>query len=956
MTWVLGLVALPIVVLIVNDLLRRPTIRRLALRNVARRRGEAALVVAGSLLGTAIVTASFIVGDTLRSSIRDAARTELGPVDEVVQITGLSALPSARALIAEGIPRTDGDLPAVSAPAALRSTGPDPQAEPHATLLELDFDAARQFGGDPASTGLAHAGPTPKGDEVVIPDDLARTLGAKAGDTVELFAYGTRRTLHVRQVIPKIGLAGFGTPSAFVAPGTIESLVPTGGEAAGSAPPTGLVLISNEGGVFEGAKLTHVVQPVIADRVSALPDTDVQSRKQDLLDRADANARTFVQLFGGIGAFSVIAGVLLLVNIFVMLADERKTELGMLRAVGLKRNHLVRAFGAEGGVYSLLAALTGAAAGLAVGRVVVVVAEGVFNAGQDARLRTSLRFTARPSSLVGGFVIGGAISLLTVWATSFRIGRLNVIRAIRDLPEPPTERRRSRALFIGAAGVVAGGVLFLAGTATKTAFGTLVGVPVAAFAAIPLLTGIVGRRAAISWSCVVSLFWGVTCFTFFPRVFEGTGIPTFVVQGMILVAAAVGLGGTNADLVGRLVAKVAGQRRSLAPRLAFAYPVARRFRTSMLLGMYALVVFVLTFLAVFSQLFNAQAPRFTQEASAGYDLIADSNPANPATINTLVGQPEVATVAPIVRGTVRFSSASHPTLSPWPISGFDRNFLEKGQPKLSARLSRFRTDRDAWLAVLGDNSLVITSDQFLQQGGGPPQNVLHVGDHITAYNPATNDRRQLTVAGLLTSDWLDEGVVGNAGMVRNFLAAGAVSDRHFVALKAGQDQEVAARRLTADLVQFGVKADSIASLIKLRLQQQEGFIHLMQGYLALGLLVGIAGLGVVMVRAVRERRRQIGMLRAMGFSSGVVRAAFLLEAGFVAVLGIVVGVVLALVVSYQLLSNSDVFGQSRLAFSVPWGPLALLLLAALGASLAATAAPATQAARIRPAVALRIAE
>jgi putative ABC transport system permease protein len=66
--------------------------------------------------------------------------------------------------------------------------------------------------------------------------------------------------------------------------------------------------------------------------------------------------------------------------------------------------------------------------------------------------------------------------------------------------------------------------------------------------------------------------------------------------------------------------------------------------------------------------------------------------------------------------------------------------------------------------------------------------------------------------------------------------------------------------------------------------------------------------------------------------------------------------VLALVVSYQLLSNSDVFGQSRLAFSVPWGPLALLLVAALGASLAATAAPATQAARIRPAVALRIAE
>ena len=448
MTWVLGLLALPIVVLIVHDLLRRPTIRRLALRNVSRRRGEAALVIAGSLLGTAIVTASFIVGDTLRASIRDAARTELGPVDEVVQTTGLAAFPSARSLVAEGIPRTDGDLPAIAAPAALRHGGSDGRAEPHATLLEMDFDAARRFGADPASTGMAHAGATPTGDQVVIPDDLARTLDVKAGDEIELFAYGTRRTLHVRQVIPKIGLAGFGQPSAFVAPGTIEGLIPPGGQDAGSSPPTGLVLVSNDGGVFDGAKLTRLVQPVLADRMASLPDTEVQSRKQDLLDRADANARSFVQLFGGIGAFSVIAGVLLLVNIFVMLADERKTELGMLRAVGLKRNHVVRAFGAEGGVYSLLAALTGTAAGLAVGRVVVVVADRVFNAGQDARLRTSLHFTAKPASLLGGFVIGGVISLLTVWATSFRIGRLNVIRAIRDLPEPPSAARGSRSMFV----------------------------------------------------------------------------------------------------------------------------------------------------------------------------------------------------------------------------------------------------------------------------------------------------------------------------------------------------------------------------------------------------------------------------------------------------------------------------------------------------------------------------
>jgi putative ABC transport system permease protein len=182
-TWILAGIGLPIVAVIVHDLLRRPTIRRLALRNVNRRKGEAALVIAGSLLGTAIITASFIVGDTLRSSIRDAARTQLGAIDEVVHVTGLAPLSSAKAAVEREppIPGVDGILTAVSAPAALQRTGPDPRAEPHATLIEVDFDDARRFGRDPAITGLQGAGSTPSGDELVIPQDLARTLGVGKG-------------------------------------------------------------------------------------------------------------------------------------------------------------------------------------------------------------------------------------------------------------------------------------------------------------------------------------------------------------------------------------------------------------------------------------------------------------------------------------------------------------------------------------------------------------------------------------------------------------------------------------------------------------------------------------------------------------------------------------------------------------------------------------------------------
>ena len=67
-------------------------------------------------------------------------------------------------------------------------------------------------------------------------------------------------------------------------------------------------------------------------------------------------------MFTAMGSFGVLAGLLLLVNLFVMLAAERKTELGMARAVGMRRSELVGAFATEGWIYALVATALGVAA------------------------------------------------------------------------------------------------------------------------------------------------------------------------------------------------------------------------------------------------------------------------------------------------------------------------------------------------------------------------------------------------------------------------------------------------------------------------------------------------------------------------------------------------------------------------------------------------------------------
>ena len=65
----------------------------------------------------------------------------------------------------------------------------------------------------------------------------------------------------------------------------------------------------------------------------------------------------------------------------------------------------------------------------------------------------------------------------------------------------------------------------------------------------------------------------------------------------------------------------------------------------------------------------------------------------------------------------------------------------------------------------------------------------------------------------------------------------------------------------------GLEADVLADVVAEHSAAQRAFNYLFTGFMALGLLVGIASLGVVSLRAVVERRQQIGVLRAIGYSS-----------------------------------------------------------------------------------------
>jgi putative ABC transport system permease protein len=964
---------------------RRPFLRRLALRQVARRRGEAALVIMGSVLGTAIIIGSLIVGDTLNFSVKQVAYKNLGPIDEIVSSTSMAKGDEAVRQVERlrGDPDVDGILTLRGDQAAVtRGSGGGRTAEPHASVWEVDFAQAAAFGGA-ADGGSGLSGPAPGAGEAVINADLAKAVGARDGDVLTFYLYGRPTDVRVARVVATNGVAGAGNGSvsrdAFFTTGTLVRAAEAAHAAAPAAPaaePHTFSFVSNTGGVESGNKRSDAVAAKLKTALGPLASqgTSVEKPKQDVLKAAVQAGNSLGSLFLFIGSFSIIAGVLLLVNIFVMLAEERKSELGMLRAVGMKRGRLVRSFMIEGTVYALVASLLGILIGVGVGRAVVVVAARIFNGFSDDNGGFNLAFKFTSVSIFNGFAMGFLIAFVTVTLTSMRISRVNIIAAIRDLPNEGGRRLKRRWVALSTVAAALFGALSAVAIAGSKGVGVYLYPSLAVLALCPLLVRLVPKRWAYTGAALAVLAWGLSANTLRPKVFDDGSTATFIVLGSLLTFSAVFLVSQNQEFLTRplqpLIARptLAG----LATRLAVAYPIARRFRTGAILIMYGLVVFTLVLITVLGNLIGATTDSEVANASGGYAIRADFNPSAPVadpartlTSGRFAGQ--VAAVAPLTVTDGKVTNLNPKFTDPLDVAvvGAGPDLSENGLFPLTKRLDRLGDDRAVWQAVQSNPGYVIL-DQFLGQNGGGPGSVAYTpGDTFTLTDPRTGTAERKTIAGILKSGQGFQGIGGQvfaSPLIMSQTAArvqfgsAAKLAAAFVKPAAGVSDEALSAELQGQYLPESLVATRIRHQVEQQFAANRGFFQLLQGFLALGLLVGIAGLGVVMVRAVRERRRTIGVLRALGFQAHTVQRAFLTESSFIALEGIVLGTVLSIVTSYLLFNNDKDLKGAGIGFPIPWANIAVLVLAAAVASVLATAWPARQAAKIRPAVALRIAD
>ena len=924
---------------------------RIGVGNFFRRKTQVAIVVAGLLIGTAIVTSSFVIQRTFDYTIRSAVFRSLDLVDETISVRAQddSRVPfniSVYDTLVAALP----SMPDVSAMAPrihLSGAAIDRRSslfEPTVNLI--GFDAGRDLGSFVRADGSAWDGSGLAPTEAVINEKLAAAVEASLGDGLTLVFGGPRGPLNVTvaAIVKDAGRGAWNDGSDLFVP------LPSMQGALGVTDQINVILVANVGGAEQGYLRSDAAVSQLESHLPPSPTFIVAKAKADSVQGATEGADRLAQVFVLLSFFTIIAGVLLIVNIFVMLAEERKGEMGVARALGMRRKNLVQSFVSEGLLYALLSSVVGMFGGLLIAGVILWGFSQVFQGGFGG----GLVLTWTVSDLLTGFAIGFLITMATIGIASFRVSKLNIVRAIRDIPEPVPHRSTRRQIAVGAVLVALGALGTISSLATKNLILQEAGPSALAIGLAVLTMRITSPRRVFTVAGILMLAWLLSPWKFFST--ETADITLFILVGLLLILGGLLIVLFNSESV-LAVATRLFRSRTWRPvvRTAIAYPMNKKFRTGATLASIALVMFTIATMSCIQAMVSSSISTASYRESGGFQLLGSSaipipnwDAAFSDYSRTPAGSASIADQHGIPQARIRITPAAHPSVE------YTSSLI--GVPSswtpplpLQARAANYSDDAAAWAAIQANPDVAILDGSVVPNNFGPNFGSFSavVGD-LFRYTNATGATRNVRVIGILYEQFA-QGLWVSASTVKADVRMEAASLFYFQ-VKEGVDVTKAGHDLERYFLPYQLLTLDIQGLINQILETTMGVFNLLQAYLALGLIVGIAGLGVITMRNVVERRQETGALRALGFRKSMVLRSFLFELSFIALTGIAMGVALGIALSYDLFLR---FFEGQASFIIPWTRLALLGGIAFFGSVLATASPAFRAANMPPAEALR---
>jgi ABC-type lipoprotein release transport system permease subunit len=610
---------------------------------------------------------------------------------------------------------------------------------------------------------------------------------------------------------------------------------------------------------------------------------------------ASRGATDFGEYFTYFSFFLVVSAITLAALFFKLGVEQRVREVGLLRAVGAGPAAVRSLFFKEAVVLASIGSLLGLVGALAFGELMML---GLRTWWVDAVGTTAIALHVSPLSLLLGLAGGVGAALACIWWT---------LRGLADVPE--------RALLAGQTAAN----LDESGTSRRRLW------PPSRVAAVFGLLGVVLAAAgAAGWVAPAGAFFGA--------------------GGSLLVAC---LAAAAAWLRRTPRTPIAGHGLWPATRLGLRNATYRPGRTVLSMSVVATAAFILVSVDAFRRT-GTESTTNRHSGTGGYSLLVDlvlplvDDPSGPDGLEQLglTGEPDVRiTPLRVLPGDDASCLNLYQPQRPR-IVGVSQQFISEGRFRFQGSLHRSEEERaNPWLLLnrelrdAPDDTPATPLVPVIADANSMTY-VLHrsLGEEILIDQDGRPIRLRLVAA------LADSVLQGELVMSEEHFKALFPHEQGYLALMVEAPPARAAeigRILEERLGDSGADAISAADRLAEFHRVENTYLSTFQTLGGLGLLLGTVGLAAVLLRNVLERRRELALLAAVGYTGSRLQVVVIAESLLMLVAGLAFGTLCALIAITP--AASDRGGQ----LPSETGALVLLLavfVVGLAASVVATRA------------------
>jgi putative ABC transport system permease protein len=624
------------------------------------------------------------------------------------------------------------------------------------------------------------------------------------------------------------------------------------------------------------------ISAVLPPGTEAILAQTANQEGKDQVDQAVGFFNTLLLAFAGIGIF---VGAFLIQNTYRIIVAQRTRELGMLRAVGATGSQVTRLVLLE----ALMVGLVASALGVGVGVLLAAGLRAVFGALGIDFPQGSL--TVLPRTVIVAMVVGTVVTVASAILPARKASKIPPVAALRELESTYFKSLRLRAV-VGAGIVILGIALLLVG-----------------------LYGGVGNALLI------------------------TGVGAAVVfVGVSVVAALLARG------FGRVAGAPLPRAFGVAGRLAQENAVRKPRRTAATASALMIGVALVTVIATLVASFKASVEGTVRDeviaqfevqprSSFGDPLAAGLSPDLARRLRAL---PEVAVAAAYRLGQWRDPAAA---AAPDQSAMFqpDVQYLlgvDSGMDRV-VRLQVAQGD----FADLGPGTVMLGQKYAAEKG-------FSLGDQFPIEFPNG------TVTGLRVAAIYGAGLFSAAGPPIDVVISMRVFAENYdfdfdqmVLVGLADGVAPAAARPALETVVGDYRNAELLSTEEWVAKvggQLDTVLNMMTGMLAMAIVIALLGIANTLALSIMERKREIGLLRAVGMTRRQVRRMIRWEAVLIAVFGAVIGMLVGVGLGVAVVAAVG----SGIKMALPWANLAMYLVLAAAGGVAASVFPGWRGARL----------